>query len=239
MEQTNELERLGLEKARLECKLKETEVELKRRELASKEHNSTKRASLSSPLTIALITGFIGIITVGIANYLQSAATLRLEQEKAESALILKAIETGDREVAAKNLVFLVEIGLIHDKTGKIAGLENQPLKAPVLPRQSRALDSTGDCGVWQSITSEKRYTFVCRTENQFDVYENDPLGLLVKVGSGQFDQGNVELDLFVRSKNQSAHLSLKLSDDGRSLDGSFTGSDPRESGDISFHRVD
>jgi hypothetical protein len=241
MEQNIELTKLELEKARIkgELKLKAAELELKRAELEFNLETNRKKPSGSSPLTVAIITGIIGLIGIGIANYLQSMANLRLEQEKAESALILKAIETGDREVAAKNLAFLVQIGLIQDKTGRIAALEKSPNNAPVLPLQGRAFNPQKDCGLWQSETSEKRYTFICQNENLFDVYLSDPNEGLVKVGTGSFEGANVEADLYVKSKNRSAHLSLKLSADGKALEGTWTGLDPREYGQIKFYKVE
>ena len=154
MEKNHEIAELELEKARIDVELKRTQLEVRRSQLSSR----PKRSLNSSPLTLAVITGILGLIGIGIGNYLQSVANLKLEQEKAESALILKAIETGDRETAAKNLAFLVQIGLIHDKTGKIVELEAQPMNAPVLPSQTRAFNSKTDCGLWQSITSNKRY---------------------------------------------------------------------------------
>jgi hypothetical protein len=241
MEQDIELTKLELEKARIEgeLKLKAAELELQRAELEFKLENDRKKPLSSSPLAVAIITGIVGLISIGIANYLQSGANLRLEREKAESALILKAIETGDREVAAKNLAFLVQIGLIQDKTGRIAALEKSPSNAPVLPVQGRTFNPQEDCGLWRSETSEKQYTFICQNENRFDVYVSDPNEGLVKVGTGRFEKANVEADVYVKSKNRSAHLSLKLSDDGKTLEGIWTGLDPREYGRIRFRKVE
>jgi len=238
MEPNIELAKLEVEKVRIECELKNTDLELKRAELVSKLDNKTQKSLISSPLAIAIITGLLGLVGVGIANYLQTAANLSLEQEKAESALILKAIETGDQQVAAKNLTFLVHIGLIRDKTGRIGALENSPLNAPVLPRQNSAVSSKEHCGVWQSVNSGKQYTFVCRDERQFDVYENDSTGPFVKIGSGEFKQGIVEAEVVTRKENRPAHLSLQLSQDGKGLEGTLRGLDPRENFPISFRKI-
>jgi putative chitinase len=99
----------------------------------------------SSPLTIVIITGIIGLIGAAVANVLQNRSNLKLEREKFRfnaqlerekftSALILKAIETGNTEAAAKNLLFLLDTKLIDDSSGGIAKLRQNPQDAPVLP---------------------------------------------------------------------------------------------------------
>lgn len=240
MEQDIEAKRFELEKEPLEgeLKMKAVELDLRRAELEFQLESSRKHSLSSSPLTIAIITGIVGLVSIGIANYLQGRANLELEREKAESALIVKAIETGDREVAAKNLTFLVQIGLIQDKTGRIAALRESSLNAPVLPRQGRSFNPKKDCGLWQSETSQKRYTFICSDANSFDVYLNNASEGLVKVGTGNFDGPNVEADLYVLTKNRSAHLSLRLSEDGETLAGTWRGEDEREIGQLIFRKL-
>src|SRR6185312_1474216 len=125
-----ELAKYELEKARTEgeLRLKQAEGDLKREELESKLKEGSRRST--SPLVIAVITGILGLMGAGIANILQSRSNLnlerekfqssaKLEREKFESELILKAIETGNPESATKNLLFLIDAGLIVDRTGK------------------------------------------------------------------------------------------------------------------------
>jgi hypothetical protein len=145
MDSNIELAKFELEKARIEgeLRLKKAELDLKRNELESKLEEGSKRST--SPLTVAIITGIIGLLGAGVANILQSRSNLQLEREKFhssaqlerekfESELILKAIETGNPESATKNLLFLVDTGLIEDRTGKISALRKNPENAPVLP---------------------------------------------------------------------------------------------------------
>lgn len=241
MEQNIEFTKLALEQARIEgeLKLRAAELELKRAELEFRLNNNEKKPLTSSSLAVAIITGIIGLIGIGIANYLQSIASLSLEQEKAQSALILKAIETGDREVAAKNLAFLVHIGLIQDKTGRIAALENSPNSGPVLPLPgNKAFNPNEDCGLWESEISKKQYTLVCRDENRFDVYVMDPVDGEIRVGTGHFQGENVEAEVYVKAKNRTAQWDLRLTEGGQALVGTWAGLDPREEGLIRFRKV-
>lgn len=64
---------------------------------------------------------------------------MKLERQKFQSELILKAIETGNSEAATKNLLFLLRLGFIEDPTGRIGQLQNNPQDAPVLPPLGRA----------------------------------------------------------------------------------------------------
>jgi hypothetical protein len=105
------------------------------------------------------------------------------------------------------------------------------PSAAPV-PRQQNV------CGVWLSTTSQKRYDFICQGQAAFEVYEVTAQGLN-KIGSGRLtEDGNVEASLFISPKNRRAYLNLKLSSDGRKLEGTWKGDDPREFGQLQFNRA-
>jgi hypothetical protein len=240
MQENVEHAKLEFEKTRVEAelKLKAEELALKQAEMEFRLEAEIQKPFSSSPLIIALITGIIGFLSVGIANYMQSRANLtlerekfestaNLEREKFESSLILKAIETGNPDAAAKNLLFMMRVGLIHDRTGKIAALEGRPENAPVLPSNAFG-GKGGDCGVWRSTTSGKRYYFICQDESSFDVFEDDPNQGLIKIGSGRILQDRVEANLYVRDKGRTANLDLKLSDDRHQLEGNFQGVDTR-----------
>ncbi|HEV8369307.1 MAG TPA: hypothetical protein VGQ39_15235 [Pyrinomonadaceae bacterium] len=135
---------LDAEHAKLDLEIKQTELAIKQAELKSKLNEKPltppqtqaqpQRTTAPSPLTLAIITGIIGLIGAGVANVLQTRSNLQLERQKFESSLMLKAIETGKPEAAAKNLLFLVRVGLINDPSGRIAALESKPEDAPVLP---------------------------------------------------------------------------------------------------------
>lgn len=93
-------------------------------------------------------------------------------------------------------------------------------------------------CGTWVSETSRKRYDFVCQGQGFFEIYEVSDKGLN-KNGSGKLIEGdNVEVELLSMPKNRRAHLKLKLSSDGLRMEGSWRGDDPREYGQLLFHRV-
>jgi hypothetical protein len=102
---------------------------------------------------------------------------------------------------------------------------------SPVAPQSSI-------CGLWQSETSNKRYNFICQSQNFFEIYEVSGDQGLAKVGSGTFYGDNIEADYFSITKGRSAKLKLKMSADGRKLEGPLQGKDPRESGWLIFHKI-
>ena len=113
------------------------------------------------------------------------------------------------------------------------------PTPTPNLTDKAGSLQNqTNVCGTWVSMTSRKRYDFVCQGQGAFEIYEISDKGLS-KNGSGKLtEEGNVEADLLSMPKNRRAHLRLRLSADGRRMEGSWQGEDPRESGQLMFHRV-
>jgi len=177
---------------KLEIKMKETELAIKQAELQSKSNEKpTPRPggpSATSPLTIAVITGVIGLFGAGLANILQTRSNLQLERQKFESSLMLKAIETGNPEAAAKNLLFLTRIGLIQDPSGKIAALESTPKDAPVLPVSSGAV-------VPVPRTASAVQLFFSRYGEQFEPLSDDDKVLLTKIfRSFEKDQGMTDV---------------------------------------------
>lgn len=145
--------RLELERERLagELELKRAEIALRRDELDAT-HAQQRRAGVAfSPLATGIIAALVGLVGTGVGAYMQGRSQLNIERLKFESNLILKAIETGNREEAKNNLLFLVHAGFIEDTGGKIAALAQNPSAIPVLPfsgnidvetmRMKRALD--------------------------------------------------------------------------------------------------
>ncbi len=93
-------------------------------------------------------------------------------------------------------------------------------------------------CGIWVSSTSQKRYDFVCQGGDSFEIYEVSDQGIN-KNGSGKLTEGSkVEAEILSTPKNRKARLKLMLSTDGRRMEGSWKGDDPRESGQLMFHRI-
>jgi hypothetical protein len=104
-------------------------------------------------------------------------------------------------------------------------------------PSISQPVRQQNVCGVWLSATSQKRYNFICRGQESFEIYEVGEQGLNNN-GSGKLtEEGNVEAGLLLSPKNRRARLKLKLSADGRTLEGTWQGDDPREFGQLLFHR--
>jgi hypothetical protein len=111
------------------------------------------------------------------------------------------------------------------------------PKNSPtVTPSAAAPLPSV--CGLWQSETSGKKYNFICQGQSFFEMYEVGADQGLTKVGSGNVNGDSVEADFFSLTKGRSAKLKLRLSADGRKLEGTLQGNDPRESGWLTFHKI-
>lgn len=133
--------RKSMEDARLEFDRQkfEAELQIRREELALKRQELDRPGTesgkwKSTPLWIAIVSGFLSLLGAATVNILQSNAAANLERQKFESSLILKAIETGDPDAATRNLLFLLKAKLISDQEGNIAALAADPASAPVLP---------------------------------------------------------------------------------------------------------
>jgi peptidoglycan L-alanyl-D-glutamate endopeptidase CwlK len=153
---------LKLEQAQEDLRLKRVETELKLAELKSRQEEKPIKSLISSPLTITLITGILALTGSLIVNVFQSAANLKLEREKfvsnqkleqnkAESDLIIQAIKTADPDASAKNLLFLLKLSLIKDRDGKIAELEQHPENAPVLSATSDSAEAGSSAIVYSN----------------------------------------------------------------------------------------
>jgi hypothetical protein len=128
--------RLDLERERLvgELELKRVELALRRDELEAARAHRRRSDHAFSPVATAIIAGLVGLIGTGVGAYMQGRSQVTIERLKFESNLILKAIETGNRDEAKNNLLFLVQAGFIQDTEGKIAALAQDPTRIPVLP---------------------------------------------------------------------------------------------------------
>lgn len=105
------------------------EMEWKERELRAKDeaHALTKEehdlkvreqvnAVWKSPILIAVITAAAVAVGNAAVSLMNAGSQVELEREKAEQARILEMIKTGNTETAAKNIKFLLEVGLIRNK---------------------------------------------------------------------------------------------------------------------------
>ncbi|MBD1876489.1 hypothetical protein H6F75_23660 [Nodosilinea sp. FACHB-131] len=95
-------------------------------EFLSKSNNSARVSILhNSPLLVAVFGGWItllgGVFTVALQANAQlelerqkAEAGIQLERQKIEFSLIQKALSNPSREEAAKELIFLVDTGIIQ-----------------------------------------------------------------------------------------------------------------------------
>lgn len=119
--------------------------------------------------------------------------------------------------------------------TGAASPIPNPPATPPPA---TTSVNGQNICGVWLSETSHKQYDFVCKEQGSVEIYEISNQGL-TRVGAGKITEaGNLEADFHVQTKNRWARLQLKLSPDGQTMEGSYHGSDLREVGRLTFHRV-
>jgi hypothetical protein len=147
-----------------ETALREKELILKERELALKEQETKAKIELekrgvwfSSPVLIGVASAIFGLIGTGIGAAFQGYSNFNLERQKFESnfqlerqkfefALIQKALESSDRKEAAKQLLFLVDSGVIQsldsEKIRKSAANPEQLPTFPPLPAVEEELQS-------------------------------------------------------------------------------------------------
>jgi hypothetical protein len=84
----------------------------------------------SNGIILALVGAFAAILSSSLQGYFN----LRLERQKAQASITLKAIETGSAKDAANNLLFLVRAGLLDDPAHRLEALLKKPDEVPVLP---------------------------------------------------------------------------------------------------------
>jgi hypothetical protein len=152
----NDLEeqRLALDRERLRFERSRVAMEfrLKRKELAINRGREWKE--LLAALTLAIVGGFITLMSSIVSNHLNQSANLQLEATKAELAakaetakaeataqaakqtlqadLIKKFVESPKTETVRENLRFLVDAGLLPDYASRISAyLTNNPDTAP------------------------------------------------------------------------------------------------------------
>ncbi|HEX5736047.1 MAG TPA: hypothetical protein VF131_24685 [Blastocatellia bacterium] len=92
--------------------------------------------------------------------------------------------------------------------------------------------------GSWGSNTSGNIYHLISKDSENFDIYIDDPVQGKTYVGTGTRHQRKVVASLIVLSKNRTASLNLTLSEDGQTMEGTFTGADLREKGYLIFRRL-
>lgn len=112
------------------------------------------------------------------------------------------------------------------------------PTPTPTPPPPVSRTSQRTACGSWFSNTSQKKYKFICRDQNSFDVYQVNSDLDITKVGSGDAVGDIIDAKLVVPEKGRKAYLQLQLSTDGQRMEGRWHGDDPRESGLLKFQKI-
>ena len=139
--------------ARLE-ELRIRESELKRQTLRP------SWFQILSGIVIALLT----VLGTAFTAYYKGQSTVNVERLRFESDLIMKAIETGNDENSAKNLLFFVKAGFLTDENGKIKELNEEPEKSPVLPTDNSVRPSKIDAAALSSLNLGYYYALLAKS---------------------------------------------------------------------------
>jgi hypothetical protein len=132
-----DVERLQFEheQLRLERQKLAIETHLKRRELR-KGDKKTLLDRLTNPLSLAILAGFITLMTTLITSYSakeNAASDERRARQTLEADLIKKFVE-GPAETVRANLQFLVDANFLPDYASGITEyLKNNPAGAPLV----------------------------------------------------------------------------------------------------------
>jgi hypothetical protein len=96
----------------------EKDITIREKELDAKIRLDKKNIWLTSPLLIGCISAVVGLIGTGIGVTLQGRASYTLERQKFEYSLIQNALKASTQEEATKQLVFLIDTGVIVSLDG-------------------------------------------------------------------------------------------------------------------------
>jgi hypothetical protein len=145
MDKDIEVRKIELEEKRLQelSRFRDEHLKLQREKLAPPQKGE-KKISIS-PLATTVIAALLGLLGTMVGAYFQGRSNMNLERQKLESSLILKAIETGEPDKAAKNLLFLAKLKLISIPQEQIEQLQKNPEEGPVLPSANKPLPITGN----------------------------------------------------------------------------------------------
>ncbi len=112
---------LALENLRLDLERRkhDDDMALRRRELDAQEKREA-RSAWRSPMFLAVSVGIIGIFGNAVVAVLNGSSERELERQKAEAALILQSLGTGDPDKAGANLQMLLDARLITESANGI-----------------------------------------------------------------------------------------------------------------------
>lgn len=127
-----------------ELRLKEEELALKRKEHEEQQAQQVhERRRTVSPLLLAIIvagSGMVGSLTGAVTQYAMETRKAHLEEMKFQSSLIFEALKAENNDQKFRNLMFLLDSGLIEDQNGSLAKAI-RPKLVPVLPILPKELD--------------------------------------------------------------------------------------------------
>jgi len=163
--------RLALEWGRLKFERQKASIEtlLKRRELRAAKPRQWKDL-LANPLALAIVGGFITLMTTTITGRISAMDSINAEKTKASEALqadlIKKFIDNTDPQKVRANLQFLIEVGLVGDYASKLKSfLDRHP--------DNSALPSSAAVG----------------PNNLQDVHtDNDAIDLVIRLQGGYYE---------------------------------------------------
>lgn len=97
---------------------REKDLAIREKEVDAKIRLDQKNIWLTSPLLIGCVSAVAGLIGAGVGAILQGYATYNLERQKFEYSLIQNALKAPSQEEAVKQLVFLVDTGVMKSLDG-------------------------------------------------------------------------------------------------------------------------
>src|SRR5438552_14658709 len=116
-----------------EFDLKKAEYALKVQEFKAQSKVNERNSWFTSPILVVVLSALFGLLGSGIGAALQGYSNTQLERQKFEATLIQKALESTQQEERARNLLFLVDAGLIKSlDSRKIEELARNPARLPV-----------------------------------------------------------------------------------------------------------
>ena len=108
------------------------------REFALKQADFRLREKQSSvwrnPVFLGLLVAALSLGGNVYATWRQSQSAERHEHAREQSSLVVEAIKSNDPKLAAKNLQFLINVGLLDDPEGKMRTILAHPDDVPYLP---------------------------------------------------------------------------------------------------------
>ena len=175
----------------LELRIKEAELQIRRQEI-EKSIQSNKHLNWSAivPIITVIVGGLLTFWSSERSAYNQRNNELILERQKSQTSLVLEAIKTGDRDKAAQNLKWFVQVGFLDDPHGTIAKLVKED-NLPVLPSQNAELLKAGQNQINSVLSlqrgdTEQAKQDLQKSENLTQVeLKNNPSNIIAKLQQG------------------------------------------------------